>query len=70
MKNNYDVIVNFETKDGKPLSDYAIKGILKDVNALANSLEYYYEIKPWKIIIAQGVDSMRVSELGENNDRE
>lgn len=70
MKNNYDVIVNFETEDGEPLDGETIVAILNYANSMARTIEYFYKIKAWKVIISQAVDSRVVSEFTTKDDND
>lgn len=60
MKNNYDLILNFEVVDGKPLLEEDVNKILKHAEILAKSLEGTFKLRVWKAIIAQGVESKRL----------
>jgi len=42
--------------------------ILNYANSMARTIEYFYKIKAWKIIISQAVDSRRVSEFTTNSE--
>ena len=68
MTNNYDVIVNLETENGEPLDKETIVAILNYANSMARTIEYFYKIKAWKVIISQAVDSRRVSEFTTNSE--
>jgi len=61
MKNNYDLILNFETNDGTQLTDEMINHILDHAYTFAKEIEDFTEVTVWKAIIAQAMDSRRLS---------
>ena len=62
MKNNYDLILNFETLDGEPLSEDQIEQLLNYADSMAEDIitDDTCGIKIWKSILAQAVDSRKV----------
>jgi len=71
VKNNYDLIINFEVNDGTPLSEEDAQNIIFHANYMAKTLAHFINITPWKIIISQAVESKRISqfiEKGEKNE--
>ena len=61
MKNNYDLIFNFETNDGSHLTEETITHILDSAYNFAKELEAVDGVTIWKAIIAQAMDSRRLS---------
>ena len=60
MKNNYDLILNFEVVDGEPLSEENALSILSEAKTLGKLMESAFGVRVWKAIIAQGVESKRL----------
>jgi len=63
MKNNYDLILNFEKRDGVPLTKEETDALLNYAEAMVSDIESDGEIdiQIWKAIVAQGVQSRRMS---------
>ena len=68
MKNNYDLILNFEKEDGTPLTPEEIEEILRHGEYAAAVITSYHRMKFWKVIISQAVDSRKVSQFIENHE--
>ena len=60
MKNNYDFILNFKTKDGEPLSEEDIEYILGRAKYVAYVISNRNNITVMKAILSQAVDSRRL----------
>lgn len=56
MKNNYDLILNFETNDGEPLSNTMLQSILDHAGIMARTLAHH-DITVKKAIVSQAMDS-------------
>jgi len=63
MKNNYDLIINFETKDGEPLTYDEVFHLLVYAENLVEDMysDGYDNLQFWKTIISQAVDSKRIT---------
>ena len=63
MKNNYDLILNFEKKDGEPLTDNDVDSIFNYASSMVSDIinDDEVDIRVWKAIISQAVESRRVS---------
>jgi len=60
MKNNYDLILNFEKDDGEPLTEEEIQNILKTGEYMGKTIEHFNPVTVWKVIISQAVTSKKV----------
>lgn len=60
MGTNYDLILNFETEDGKELTEQQINDIISSAKSLGHFIEDISNTRMWKVIIAKGVASCRV----------
>ena len=60
MRNNYDLILNFEVNDGEPLSEQDVGDMLSNAEFMAKVFESYSDITVWKVIISQAVGSKKV----------
>ena len=63
MKNNYDLILNFEKNDGEPLTDNDVDSIFNYASSMVSDIinDDEVDIRVWKAIISQAVESRRVS---------
>jgi len=61
MKNNYDLILSFETRNEEPLSEENINEVLDQARYLAVLIEHYVNVNVRKTIISQAVDGRRLS---------
>ena len=60
MKNNYDLILNFEKEDGTPLTAVEIKELLVHGEWAARVIMSHHQLRFWKVIVSQAVDSKKI----------